>query len=35
VYSNGDILDWHRTGEIGWLDRIEGLRSAVKKSLTP
>jgi hypothetical protein len=34
IYSNGDILDWHRTGEVRWLDRVEGLRTAVKKSLT-
>jgi hypothetical protein len=34
IYSNGDILDWRRTGEVKWLDRVEGLRTVVKKSLT-
>jgi hypothetical protein len=34
IYSNGDILDWHRMGEVKWLDRVEGLRTTVKKSLT-
>ena len=34
VYSNGDILDWHRTGEFAWLDRVEGMRTALKKSLS-
>jgi hypothetical protein len=33
IYSNGDILDWRRTGEVGWLDRVEGLRTVVRKSL--
>jgi hypothetical protein len=30
VYSGGDYVDWYRTGEIDWLDRVEGLRSRVR-----
>jgi histone H3/H4 len=29
VYSGGDYLDWYRTGEEAWLDRVAGLRTTV------
>lgn len=33
IYSRGDYLDWYRTGNIGWLDRVEGLRMTVRQAL--
>src|SRR6266487_1050381 len=32
IYSGGDYLDWYRTGNITWLDRVQGLRTAVKRA---
>lgn len=29
VYSGGDYIDWHRTGDKAWLDRVPGVRSTV------
>jgi len=34
IYSGGDYLDWYRTGNITWLDRVQGLRTAVKRALS-
>lgn len=33
VYSGGDYLDWYRTGETEWLDRVKGLRTTVRSAL--
>jgi hypothetical protein len=33
VYSGGDYLDWYRTGETDWLDRVKGLRATVRSAL--
>lgn len=33
VYSGGDYLDWYRTGETEWLDRVHGLRTTVRDAL--
>ena len=33
VYSAGDYLDWYRTGETDWLDRVKGLRTTVRSAL--
>lgn len=33
VYLNGDILDWRRTGRIGWLNRVPGLKAALETAL--
>jgi hypothetical protein len=33
VYLNGDILDWRRTGKIAWLNRVQGLKSALETAL--
>lgn len=33
VYSGGDYMDWYRTGNRTWLDRVQGLRSTVRNSL--
>jgi hypothetical protein len=33
VYSGGDYLDWYRTGQTVWLDRVPGLRTTVQKAL--
>ncbi len=33
IYSGGDYLDWYRTGNRAWLDRVQGLRWTVRKSL--
>ena len=35
VYSGGDYLDWYRTGETAWLDRVKGIRTVVRLSLAP
>jgi len=35
VYSGGDYLDWYRTGQVVWLDRVKGLRTTVKVCLKP
>lgn len=34
VYSGGDYLDWYRTKEFAWLDRVQGLRSIVHQALS-
>jgi hypothetical protein len=33
VYSGGDYLDWYRTGQTDWLDRVKGLRTQVHTAL--
>jgi hypothetical protein len=33
IYSGGDYLDWYRTGEREWLDRVQGLRKTVREAL--
>jgi hypothetical protein len=33
VCSGGDHLDWYRTESLSWLDRVEGLRTAVRECL--
>jgi hypothetical protein len=35
VYSGGDYLDWYRTGDTAWLDRVKGIRTVVRASLAP
>jgi len=35
IYSGGDYLDWYRIEQAAWLDRVKGLRTTVKTSLTP
>jgi hypothetical protein len=35
VYSGGDYLDWYRTGDREWLDRVKGVRSTVRQALSP
>jgi hypothetical protein len=35
VYSGGDYLDWYRTGDYTWLDRVQGLRTTVRQALSP
>jgi hypothetical protein len=30
VFVGGDYLDWHRTGDVGWLDRVQGLRTTIR-----
>jgi hypothetical protein len=35
VYSGGDYLDWYRTGDYAWLDRVHGLRTTVRQALNP
>jgi hypothetical protein len=31
IYSGGDHVDWYRTGEEAWLDRIPGVRTTVNQ----
>lgn len=33
VYSGGDYIDWYRTGNQQWLDRVPGVRSIVALAL--
>lgn len=33
IYSGGDYLDWYRTGQGVWLDRVPGLRATVQQAL--
>jgi hypothetical protein len=33
IYSGGDYLDWYRMGSREWLDRVEGLRTTVRRAL--
>ncbi len=33
IYSGGDYLDWYRTGQNVWLDRVPGLRTTLKQAL--
>ncbi len=33
VYSGGDYVDWYRTGDKAWLDRVQGLRTTVRTAL--
>ncbi len=33
VYAGGDYLDWYRLGETEWLDRVHGLRTAVRDAI--
>lgn len=33
IYSGGDYLDWYRTGNYAWLDRVSGLRTTVRQAL--
>ncbi len=30
IFSGGDYLDWYRLGDQAWLDRVKGLRTAVR-----
>jgi hypothetical protein len=30
VFVGGDYLDWYRTGDVGWLDRVQGLRTTIR-----
>jgi len=34
IYSGGDYLDWYRTGNPAWLDRVQGLRMTVQQILS-
>jgi hypothetical protein len=34
IYSGGDYLDWYRIGNVAWLDRVQGLRTTVKRALS-
>jgi hypothetical protein len=34
IYSGGDYLDWYRTGNTAWLDRVQGLRVTVQRALS-
>ena len=34
IYGGGDYLDWYRLEEAQWLDRVPGLRTTMRKSLT-
>lgn len=33
VYNGGDYLDWYRTDDAEWLDRVDGLRAVVRQEI--
>ena len=33
VYSGGDYVDWYRTGDQNWLNRVSGVRSIVSQAI--
>ena len=33
VFVGGDYLDWYRTGDVGWLDRVQGLRTTIRAAM--